>query len=110
MRPVELLLGNLHICAPALGQVAAVAAFGPQARAELDEAKRKEYDEARNLMASGAFRGFGGGAGPGTGGGTGGFDMSDLFRNASQGGADGGLGGYAYGTAIKQELLRREAR
>jgi molecular chaperone DnaJ len=59
-----------------------------------DPAKRKEYDEARNLMASGAFRGFGGGAGPGAGGGTGGFDMSDLFRNASQGGADGGLGGF----------------
>ncbi|MBU1756814.1 MAG: MGMT family protein, partial [Alphaproteobacteria bacterium] len=24
--------------------------------------------------------------------------------------ADGGLGGYTYGTAIKQELLRRERR
>ncbi len=55
-----------------------------------DDTKRKEYDEARNLMASGAFRGFGGGAGPGTGG-TAGFDMSDLFRNASQGA--GGMGG-----------------
>jgi molecular chaperone DnaJ len=60
-----------------------------------DTAKRKEYDEARNLMASGAFRGFGGGAGPGAGGGTAGFDMSDLFRNASQGGADGGMGGFS---------------
>ena len=31
-----------------------------------DDAKRKEYDEARNLMSSGAFRGFpGGGAGGG---------------------------------------------
>jgi len=60
-----------------------------------DTEKRKEYDEARNLMASGAFRGFGGGAGPGAG--TGGFDMNDLFRNASQGGGmgagAGGMGG-----------------
>jgi len=33
-----------------------------------DDSKRKEYDEARNLMSSGAFRGFpgaGSGAGPG---------------------------------------------
>ncbi|HEY5879120.1 MAG TPA: molecular chaperone DnaJ [Nakamurella sp.] len=58
-----------------------------------DDSKRKEYDEARNLMASGAFRGFGGGAGPGAGT-AGGFDMSDLFRNASQGGAAGGMGGF----------------
>ena len=36
VRPVELLLGNLNICAPALAQVAAVEAFGPEARAELD--------------------------------------------------------------------------
>ena len=59
-----------------------------------DSEKRKEYDEARNLMASGAFRGFGGG-GPGGGAsaGAGGFDMSDLFRNASQGGGAGGMGG-----------------
>ncbi len=35
-RPVELLQGNLNICAPALGQAAAVAAFTPEARAELD--------------------------------------------------------------------------
>jgi len=58
-----------------------------------DNAKRKEYDEARNLMASGAFRGFGGGAGPGAG--TAGFDMSDLFRTASQGGTEGGMGGFS---------------
>lgn len=58
-----------------------------------DTAKRKEYDEARNLMASGAFRGFGGAGGPGPGAGAGGFDMSDLFRNASQGGGMGGAGG-----------------
>ena len=36
VRPVELLLGNLNICAPAIAQVAAVEAFGAEARAELD--------------------------------------------------------------------------
>ena len=36
VRPVELLLGNLNICAPAVAQAAAVAAFGAEARAELD--------------------------------------------------------------------------
>ncbi len=46
-----------------------------------DDAKRKEYDEARDLMASGAFRGFGGPAG-GNPTGTGGFDVGDIFRNA----------------------------
>jgi len=56
-----------------------------------DDAKRKEYDEARNLMSSGAFRGFpGAGAGPTSG--AGGFDMSDIFRNA--GGGAGGAGGF----------------
>ncbi|WP_395728848.1 molecular chaperone DnaJ [Nakamurella sp.] len=61
-----------------------------------DTEKRKEYDEARNLMASGAFRGFGGAGGGGPAG-AGGFDMNDLFRNASQGGGmgagAGGMGG-----------------
>lgn len=61
-----------------------------------DNAKRKEYDEARNLAASGAFRGFPGGAGGGfSGGGPGGgsFDLSDLLRNATNGGGgDGGIG------------------
>jgi molecular chaperone DnaJ len=58
-----------------------------------DDAKRKEYDEARNLMSSGAFRGFGG-AQPGQPAGpAGGFDMSDLFRNA--GGGAGGAGSAA---------------
>jgi molecular chaperone DnaJ len=55
-----------------------------------DDDKRKEYDEARNLMASGAFRGF-----PGSTGGPGGttFDLGDLFRQAgSGGGSDGGFG------------------
>lgn len=53
-----------------------------------DAAKRKEYDEARTLFASGGFGGFGGapgGARSGTAGG-GRFDMSDLF------GTGGGLG------------------
>jgi molecular chaperone DnaJ len=59
-----------------------------------DDAKRKEYDEARSLMSSGAFRGFpGGGAGAGPTAGAGGFDMSDIFRNAGGGGA-GGAGGF----------------
>jgi aspartate/methionine/tyrosine aminotransferase len=35
-RPVELLVGNLNICPPAIAQVAAVAAFDPASRAELD--------------------------------------------------------------------------
>jgi len=56
-----------------------------------DDTKRKEYDEARSLMSSGAFRGFGGPAGGASG--TTGFDMSDIFRNA--GGAGGaGAGGF----------------
>lgn len=36
VRPIELLLGNLNICAPAISQVAATAALGEGARAELD--------------------------------------------------------------------------
>lgn len=35
-RPVELLQGNLAICAPAISQAAALAAFGPDASNELD--------------------------------------------------------------------------
>ena len=41
-----------------------------------DPAKRKEYDEARELFGSGGFRAGRGGA---AGGRAGGFDMSDLF-------------------------------
>ena len=52
-----------------------------------DDTKRKEYDEARSLMSSGAFRGFGGPAGGASG--TTGFDMSDIFRNAGGAGAGG---------------------
>ncbi|MEZ5212890.1 molecular chaperone DnaJ [Gordonia sp. (in: high G+C Gram-positive bacteria)] len=66
-----------------------------------DAEKRKEYDEARALMASGRFRGgdafgsggFGGGGGYTT---TGGFDigdLSDLFGGGAGGGAGaGGMG------------------
>ena len=48
-RPAELLHGNLAICAPALSQAAGVAAFGPQARAELDEHVRR-YAANRDLL------------------------------------------------------------
>jgi molecular chaperone DnaJ len=56
-----------------------------------DDDERKKYDEARNLMASGAFRGFPSAAG---GGGGTAFDLGDLFRQGSAGGqgGDGGLG------------------
>lgn len=56
-----------------------------------DPAKKKEYDEARRLFASG---GFGPGAGYSTSGGGfggGGFDINDLFGGGAAGG-DGGLG------------------
>ncbi|WP_064059138.1 MULTISPECIES: molecular chaperone DnaJ [Prescottella] len=56
-----------------------------------DPAKKKEYDEARRLFASG---GFGPGAEYSTGGGGfggGGFDLGDLFGGGAAGG-DGGLG------------------
>lgn len=49
VRPVELLLGNLNICAPALAQVAAVAALGPDAREELDAHVRR-YAVNRSLV------------------------------------------------------------
>ena len=49
VRPVELLLGNLNICAPAISQVAALAAFRPEARAELDDHVRR-YAVNRDLL------------------------------------------------------------
>src|SRR3954454_7321952 len=52
-----------------------------------DEAKRKEYDDARTLFAGGGFRVPRGGAG-GPGGAP--FDLSDLFGSGTQ--AGGGLG------------------
>ena len=48
-RPVELLQGNLAICAPAVSQAAALAAFGPQARVELD-AHVQRYARNRELL------------------------------------------------------------
>jgi molecular chaperone DnaJ len=54
-----------------------------------DPAKRREYDEARSLFGSGAFR-----RGAGTPSGAGGFDFSDLFGGGGTGGATrgGGIG------------------
>ena len=52
-----------------------------------DDAKRKEYDEARSLFAGGAYRGgFGGGYPPPNPGGSQTFDMSDLFGGGASGG------------------------
>jgi molecular chaperone DnaJ len=59
-----------------------------------DEAKRKEYDEARTLFGGGGFRRPRGGAG-GNGNGVP-FDLGDLFGNA--GGAGGGGLGDIFGT------------
>ncbi|HEY3751514.1 MAG TPA: molecular chaperone DnaJ [Pseudonocardiaceae bacterium] len=56
-----------------------------------DTAKRKQYDEARSLFGSGAFRPGGGGFGGG--GGAGGFDLGDLFGGANAGAATGNSGG-----------------
>ncbi len=50
-RPVELLVGNLNICPPAISQVAAVAAFTAQARAELDGHVAR-YAVNRDLLLS----------------------------------------------------------
>jgi molecular chaperone DnaJ len=57
-----------------------------------DDAKRKEYDEARALFTSGGFRmpgGFGGPTGPG---GQSTFDINDLLRGAGGAGGGGGFG------------------
>lgn len=48
-RPVELLQGNLAICAPAVSQAAALAAFGEEARIELD-AHVARYARNRELL------------------------------------------------------------
>ncbi|HIW95890.1 MAG TPA: molecular chaperone DnaJ [Candidatus Corynebacterium gallistercoris] len=62
-----------------------------------DKDKRAEYDEFKQMLASGAFAGAGAGFGGGGagfsgfgGGSAGGFSMSDLFGEAA--GAGGGLG------------------
>jgi molecular chaperone DnaJ len=60
-----------------------------------DPEKRKQYDEARKLFASGGFgggqRGFGGAGGGGFGAPGGGFDLGDLFGGGTTTGP-GGLG------------------
>ncbi len=56
-----------------------------------DPAKRKQYDEARSMFGSGAFRPGGGGFGGG--GGTGGFDLGDLFGGGAPAGAGTSTGG-----------------
>ncbi|MFT4218848.1 MAG: aminotransferase class I/II-fold pyridoxal phosphate-dependent enzyme [Micropruina sp.] len=48
-RPVELLQGNLAICAPAISQAAGLAAFGPDARAELGAHVRR-YAANRDIL------------------------------------------------------------
>jgi len=54
-----------------------------------DPTKRKEYDEARSLFSSGAFRMSRGGR-PGAGGET--IDFGDLFGGGAAGAGGGGLG------------------
>ncbi len=49
VRPVEVLVGNLNICPPAVSQVAAVGAFSPEARVELD-GHVSRYAVNRNLL------------------------------------------------------------
>ncbi len=69
-----------------------------------DEGKRKEYDEARTLFGSGAYRG--GFPGGGTTGGGATFDMSDLFGNPS--GSTGGLGDIFGGLFTGGTTTRRQ--
>ena len=68
-----------------------------------DDTKRKEYDEARSLVGSGGFRGFGGQPAGG------GFDINDLLRNQSGGGA-GGLGDIFGGLFNRNATNTRAAR
>jgi molecular chaperone DnaJ len=61
-----------------------------------NEAKRKEYDEARSLFGSGGFRMPSGGFNPNAGGGQAGgvpFDLSDLLGRVNTGGQPGSAGG-----------------
>lgn len=51
VRPIELLLGNLNICAPAISQVAAVAALSAEARPELESHVRR-YAANRDVVLS----------------------------------------------------------
>jgi len=72
-----------------------------------DDAKRKEYDEARSAVGTGAFRGFGGQPGAG---GAGGFDINDLLRNGGAGGGAGGLGDLFGGLFNRNASNTRAAR
>ncbi|GAC81177.1 molecular chaperone DnaJ [Gordonia malaquae] len=77
-----------------------------------DDAKRKEYDEMRTLMASGRFRADGGPSAGGFGGGAGGFDIGDLFGGgAGGGGADvGDLFGGLFGGRGRKTTAPRQRR
>jgi len=77
-----------------------------------DDAKRKEYDEMRTLMASGRFRADGGPSAGGFGGGAGGFDIGDLFGGgAGGGGADvGDLFGGLFGGRGRKTAAPRQRR
>jgi molecular chaperone DnaJ len=72
-----------------------------------DDTKRKEYDEARQLVGSGGFGGFGGQRGGGAG--SGGFDINDLLRNQGGAGA-GGLGDIFGGLFNRTATNTRAAR
>src|SRR5690606_28045529 len=48
-RPLEVLTGNLNICPPTVAQYAALGAFSPQARTELD-GHRARYAATRELL------------------------------------------------------------
>jgi molecular chaperone DnaJ len=68
-----------------------------------DESKRREYDEARTLFASGGFR-SGGSAGPGMP-----FDLGDLFGRAGGGGLGDVFGGLFGGGRAAGRAPRRGA-
>ncbi len=62
-----------------------------------DDAKRKEYDEARSLFAGGGFRPGGGGFGGGGFGGGGGYQQYDVNMDDLFGGDSGGFGDFLGG-------------
>lgn len=83
-----------------------------------DPEKRKQYDEARRMFASGGggfggSGGFGGYGAPGAPGGAGGFDLGDLFGGGGANGVGdlfGGLfGGNRRGTTATANQPRRGA-
>jgi molecular chaperone DnaJ len=69
--------------------------------------KRKEYDEVRSLVGSGAFRGAGV---PGGGSGAGGFDLGDLLGSVFGNGNAGGFGGGFGGGATRRQSARGPRR